>query len=134
MALSISDILEDVRAAVASGTEADVFLGAPAGPDPGLYLFPYRLTENAAASRTSAARDPGYEIHCLFVADPAGDHDLLDDAMRFLRDNPVVASGETRIRAALMSPPADTLTRIFDSAGLELRLAVPFTLVCSPKG
>jgi hypothetical protein len=134
MTTSLSDVLEALRAALAAFTDAEVTLGAPVDSDPGLYLLAYNFVEDANVRNAAASRGQGYVLHCLLLPQPANDYALLDEGRRCLRERPVWALGESHIRVAPSSLPTEALSRIFDSAGVRLRLAIPFELRWSVSG
>lgn len=135
MTTSISDVLEALRAALASFTDAEVTLGAPVDAEAGLYLLAYKFAEDAIVRNAPASRGHhAYVLHCLLLPQPANDYALLDEGRRCLRERPVWALGESQIRITPASLPTEALTRIFDSAGVRLRLAIPFEVRWTDSG
>jgi hypothetical protein len=134
MTKSISDILEEVRTAMASFADAKVTLGTPVDSEPGLYLLAYRFLEDVILRNAEASRAKRYILHCLLMPHPPNDYALLDEGLRCLRERPVWTAGESKIVVAMTSLSSEELTRIFDSAGVRLRLAIPFELKWTISG
>jgi hypothetical protein len=134
MTTSISKVLEEIRAAMASFTDAKVTLGIPVDSGPGLYLFAYKFLEDVIPRNVAASSARGYVLHGLLMPHPPNDYALLDKGRRFLTESPILASDKSKIVVAIMSLPTEELTRIFNSAGVRLRLAVPFELKWTVSG
>ena len=131
---SISAVLEEVRTVMASFTDAKVALGTPVDSEPGLYLFAYKFSEDISLRNVDASRAQGYLLHCVLMPHPPNDYALLDEGLGCLRERPVLASDESEIRIAIASLSTDELTRIFDSAGVRLRLAIAFEVKWTVSG
>ena len=134
MTESISDVLEAVRAAMASFTDAKVTLGPPVDAEPGLYVLAYRFMEDAILRDAAVSRGQAYVLHGLLMAHPANDYAVLDQGLRCLRERPVLTSEESKIVVTMLSLSTEELTGIFDSAGIRLQLAIPFELKWSVSG
>lgn len=134
MTKSISDVLEEVRTALASFTAAKVTLGTPVDSGPGLYLFAYKFSEDALSRNVEPSRAQRYVLHCLLMPHPSTDYAVLDEGLRCLRERPILPSGESKIVVAMASLFTEELTGIFDSAGVRLRLAIPFELKWTVSG
>jgi hypothetical protein len=134
MTISIARVLEEVKKALASFTAAKVTLGTPVDAEPGLYLLVYKFQEDVFSRNVAARRAQGYVLHALLMPHPPNDYALLDEGLRCLRESPILASDEGNIVVAMASLSTEELTRIFDSAGVRLRLAVPFELKWTVSG
>jgi len=134
MTKSISKVLEEVRAAMVSFTDAKVTVGTPVDSEPGLYLFAYKFLEDVISRNVAASSARGYVLHGLLMPHPPNDNALLDAGLRCLRERPLLASDESKIVVAMTSLSTEELTRIFDSAGVRLRLAIPFELKWTVNG
>ena len=126
MTKSVSDVLEEVRTAMASFTDAKVTLGTSVDSEPGLYIFAYKFSEDVLSRNAASSRGRGYVLHCLLMPHPPNDYAVLDEGLRCLREKPVLTSDEGKIGVAMASLSTEELTGIFDSAGVSLRLAIPF--------
>ena len=126
MTKSISDVLEEVRTAMASFTDAKVTLGTPVDSEAGLYIFAYNFAEDVLSRNVPASRGRGYVLHCLLMPHPPNDYAVLDEGLHCLREKPVLTSDESKIILAMASLSTEELTGIFDSADVRLRLAIPF--------
>lgn len=131
---SISEVLEEVRMALASFIDTKVALGTPVDSEAGLYLFAYKILEDVRSRNVDLSRGQGYILHCLLMPHPPNDYALLDQGLRCLRKNPIMAKDEQKILVTMASPSTEELTRVFDSAGVRLRLAIPFEVKWTAGG
>ena len=133
MTLLISEVLDAILNHIASYTYADVTLGVPVETETGLYIFTYQFTEDSL-QRLSPTRGANpkqahsYRLHCLLMSNPAYDYTALDEGLKCLTEQPVLTLHDTRVTATLSSLTIEELTRIFSSASITLRLAIPFEL------
>lgn len=128
---------------VASSTDVDVTLGRPVDSEPGLYIFPYMLSEDLTFIREASLRTPanGIErtadqccrVNCLLMSSLPDDYVALDKGLKCLLETPVLKKEETNIQIIQTSPSIEDLTRVFISAGITLRLAFPFELRTTGK-
>ena len=119
---------------MAAFTDAKVTLGTPVDSGPGLYVFAYKFSEDVIPRNAETSRAQRYILHCLLMPHPPNDNALLDAGLRCLRERPLLASDECKIVVAMTSLSTEELTRIFDSAGVRLRLAIPFELKWTVNG
>ena len=133
MTLLISEVLDATLTHLASYTYADVTLGTPVETETGLYIFTYQFTEDSLQRvppnrGTKSKQAHGYRLNCLLMSNPAYDYTALDEGLKCLTERPVLSLHDTKVTATLSSLSIEELTRIFSSAGITLRLAIPFEL------
>jgi hypothetical protein len=133
MTTLISDVLDAILNHIASYTYADVTLGTPVESETGLYIFTYQFSEDSLQrvppnKGTKAKQAHSYQVSCLLMSNPAYDYTALDEGLKCLTERPVLTLHDTKVTATLTSLSIETLTQIFISAGITLRLAIPFEL------
>jgi len=133
MGVSISEVLEAARANIASFTGANVSLGAPIEAEPGLFIFAYMLMEDPAfrnlpVSLADEPTDRGFVAHCLLMPSLSDGYVAIGDGLRSLTEKPIFVLGDSTVRVTTSQLPTEVLAQIFASAGITLRLAVPFEL------
>ncbi|MCU7810571.1 MAG: hypothetical protein KZQ77_04955 [Candidatus Thiodiazotropha sp. (ex Notomyrtea botanica)] len=128
MTVSISNVIEIVRTAIASCTDTNVALGAPVESKPGLYLYAYRLSETPFLRNTEATNNQSYSLHCLLLPHPPNNYGVLDDGLRCLKEQPILDADEEAVMITVSSLTTEELTQIFRSAAVAHRLAIPFEL------
>ena len=133
MTISITDVLDATLNQVASYTYADVTLGTPVEADPGLYIFTYQFMEDTQQRVTpgrgiNAKQPNSYRLSCLLMTNPAYDYTALDEGLKCLIERPVLSVQDSKVTVTLTSLTIDELSKIFTSAGITLRLAIPFEL------
>lgn len=128
MTVSISNVIEIVRAAIASCTDTNVTLGTPVESKPGLYLFAYRFSEAPFLRNIDATSNHSYSLHCLLLPHPPNNYGVLDDGLRCLKDQPILDHDEGAVEIAVCSLTTEELTQVFRSAAVTHRLAIPFEL------
>ena len=131
---SLIGVLEAVRMAMASFTDTKVFLGPPVDSEAGLYLFAYKILEDVQSRNVAASKRQGYVLYCLLMPHPPNDYAVLDQGLRSLREQPILAKDDQSILITMVSPSTEELTRIFDSAGVRLRLAIPCEIKWTVSG
>ena len=138
MTVLISKVLEEVRTNIASFTGINVTVGSPVDSEPGLYIFAYMFSENSAirnspTNSNEGIKRQGYIVSCLLMSSLPNDHVALDKGLRCLTEHPILTSDETTTEIPISSPSVDDLTRVFKSADITLRLAIPFEMRCTGK-
>ena len=133
MTISISEVLDAILNHIASYTYADVTLGTPVETETGLYIFTYQFTENSLQrvppnKGTKSKQAPSYRLNCLLMSNPAYDYTALDEGLKCLIERPVLNVQDNKVTVTLTSLTIDELSQIFTSAGITLRLAIPFEL------
>ena len=133
MATSILDVLEAVRAKIASLAGVAVGLGAPADSQPGLFILPYNFSEDQAVHNrplnlTNTQTDRSFVVQCLLVPSPPNSYAEIGEGLSSLTEQPIIVLGESRVSVNTSQLSVDELTQIFISAGIAYRLAIPFEL------
>ncbi len=133
MATALADVLEIVRAKLATSTGADVGLGAPVDSQPGLFIFPYNFREDGTIRRSRPERadaqtDLNWVVSCLLVPSPPDAFATIGHGLKGLTEQPVTVLGEGKISVSLSQLSVEALAQVFISAGIALRLAIPFEL------
>jgi hypothetical protein len=133
MAVSISEVLEAARANIASFTDVNVSLGTPVDSEPGLYIFAYMFSEdskirNTPANLTEGQTDRSFVVNCLLMPSLSNGYVAIGEGLRGLTEQPILALGESTVRVSMSQLSAEVLARVFTSAGITLRLAIPFEL------
>jgi len=133
VATSISDVLEAARANIASLTGEDVGLGPPIESKPGLFIFPYKISDdlalrNPAPYPTSAQTDWGFIMNCLLMPSPSNGYAAIGKGLKSLTELRTIVLGESTATINKIDLSEDVLTQIFISAGITHRLAIPFEL------
>ncbi|NQU49702.1 MAG: hypothetical protein HQ519_13710 [Planctomycetes bacterium] len=128
---SIANTLDSIKALISKSVDVEVFLGAPDDSVPGVYVFPFHLSEVAIARRRSLDRQGQdhrhqYVIQCMLVVSPSTDFETLGRGLDCLQDNPVVESANGGCQIAMSSASAEDQNRVFSAAGILQRLAVGF--------
>ena len=115
---------------MAESTALKVMLGTPVDSEPGVFIFPYKLTQDALHQNLPEKEKAkhGYKLQCLLIPNPSSDFKALDKGLQFLVEQPVLVTTEDPIRLTIITMDTATLTSVFTSAGFQLRLAVPFEL------
>jgi len=121
-------------------TGVDVVLGRPDDTASGIYVWPWRLSEDAlprnlpksrgeAASSTHPVAD--LMVDFLVVVRPALTVDGLSrlvEAREAMIDNPILSVDGTRVRIILHPLTADQLAAVFSAAAIPLTVCVSATL------
>ena len=115
---------------MAESTALKVILGTPVDSEPGLFIFPYKITQDALNQNLPELEKAkhGYKLQCLLMPNPSNNFKALDKGLKFLDEQPVLAPIEDPIRLTIIQMDIATLTSVFTSASFQLRLAVPFEL------
>ena len=115
---------------MAESTALKVILGTPVDSEPGLYIFAYKIIQEALHQNVPDKEKAkhGYKLQCLLMPNPSNDFKALDKGLQFLDEQPVLAPTENPIRLTIIQMDTATLTSIFACANFQLRLAVPFEL------
>lgn len=127
-----------------TGTPA--FLGLPDEQIPGIYVWPWRLTDNRLIGyRTTRPemdnpareRAPGYaEIDFLVLVRPAlspGSLTTLESARRALLLQPLLSVEGESVQMILNPLDVEALTRVFIAAGLPLTICLSVTARAVPE-
>jgi len=126
---SISDVLEEIRFTLASSVDSNVRIGMPVDSTSGIYLFPYKYSEDAIHKKNAEPEiDRTVSMDCLLIPNPPDNYVMLDEGLRCLNEKLILASDERTIWIGVASPTLGELTQIYASAGVALRLSIPFTL------
>ena len=137
MTISITESIEVIRSNIATFTGVKVILGMPDGPDPSLYLFPYKFSLNTEVKLPPSFRvergsqtNQAYNVRFLLIPNSSSDYATLSKGIDFLSANPILKSNEETIQVILENIPTDVLTRLFLSTGITYRLSIPFEICC----
>ncbi len=136
MAAALAEVLEAMRASIASSTGVETSLGKPSRSASGLVLLPYRIRESTEIRNRPSLRDgtrPAEQnLHvvadCLLMPNTPSGYEALGEAISSLHENPIMKVGETDVIVAIDASNSDDLAAICSAAGITLTLAVSLVL------
>lgn len=124
---------------LATHTTLPIRIGRP-DDSPGLFVWPWRLEEDARVRSTPLPRLPGEDtkmhtpapvIHFLVLSTTNLDDETisgLEAARLALLETPIFAAGAGRVVVAPAALSANELTDLFTAAAIPLRLCLAYTL------
>jgi hypothetical protein len=134
MAASVSEVLEAIRANIASFTGANVTLGSPVDSETGLFIFAYMLSQDLSHRQPLERQaEQNFDVRCLLMPSRSDGHVAIGRGMRYLTEHAMFDLGESKVQLIVRSLSAEELAHIFISAEIALRLAIPFETKCTTR-
>ena len=125
--MAIAKAMAALKKELEKHTDRPVMVGAPLDDRPGVYLHPYSVEETMEL-RNHAGDDPGMRVRMFLSVRPEDDYDLLETAIRCLREKAVVlADGMSVGISRSASEPAD-IAPIFQAMDIPYRMTVPYEI------